>query len=247
MLPKLVNRLVIGPVCAISAAIGLASAALAQESDAYERLVLAVASDAIAELVFETEMQVGFVGALKQDPNVMETEAECPGLVSGMTDAVMPVMRKSHALDYDWYRGELDTLFRASMTKTEAAQAAEFFSSDLAQRFLATAIRQSSADNVIEDLMTNDSDVVTKEAYAADKEETVKRTMEALAPEDLTEFTTRLAGAPWFATFAGLNPRINELGLAMGNRDLTPEHDAEFEAAINAFTQSHFEQCEAPE
>jgi len=231
----------------VLSSLALAPATLAQEADGYKKLIGVIASDEIANLVLETEMEIGFVAMLEQDPEVAANANECPGLISGMADAVMPAMRKSHALDYQWYRSGLERLFRRDFSEAEAADAANFFSTDLAQRFLMTAVRQSSSKNVIDEMIENDTNVLSEESYLADKQETVRRTLEALDPKDVAEFEFQLMIAPWAAKFAALRPEINALRLAMGNREFTPEHDAEFDEALETFLVAHYEACDAAE
>jgi hypothetical protein len=224
---------------------GVAPASAQSPRDPYQRLVDAIASDTISGLVFDRDMQVGFEAGLRMDPEVAANEAECPGLITGLRTAVTPVMRKSHELDYQWYRAELEQLFRRTMSESEAAGAADFFATDLAQRFLATAIAQTSAENALKEALGTDEVTLSEEAYAADKRETTMRTMQAMNPEDLKQFTSRMAEAAWFPTFASIRPQISELGLAMGNRDFTPQHGAEFDEAAEAFSIAHFDKCEA--
>lgn len=234
-------------------ALGLGTAALAQESDGYERFVAAITSPAISDLTFERDMQIGFEQGLRMDPEIAADDEACPGLVAGVREAVTPVMRESHDAGFQRYRDNLEALFREGMTPAEAASAADFYETELAQRFLATFIKQSVADSALEEVMGEEALAqeevadISKEAMQADKRASVWRLMATLAPEEFQAVIDQLRAADWFASYNRLRPQINAFQLEMANEELTPEQDERFNTAIEDFMAAHYEQCEVPD
>jgi len=237
------------PVFTAALALATATPVFAQEADSWQRFVDAIASDAISQRVYERDMQAGFMAGLSIDTEMVENEAECPGLFTGIRDAVGPVMRASHDLDYGWYRQELEALFRRELSEAEAAGAADFYSTDLAQRVLMTFIAQSSTDNVLKEAAADyadDKEITTsKDALDADKRESAKRMLKALSPRDTADFANALSKAKWFPAFNRIRPQIQALQVKLANRDFTPEHGKAIEEASFAFATAHFEKCEA--
>lgn len=229
--------------CAAAVSLSLPASIAAQETDPYSRLVGAVASEAISDRVFEQDMGSSFVDALGQMPEMADIEADCPGFITGYADAVTGIMRESHEYDYRWYRSQLAQLFRAEMTQPHARGAAEFFETDLAQRFFITAISQMTAENTVRDAIENEDAQISQEAQAADRKATARRTVEAMPPEDMRRFAEEMSSSDWFPSFRRLRPRINTLTLAMANRDFTPEMGAKYDRISDGFIDNHLAQC----
>ena len=221
------------------------AASHAQEPDPYTQLVNAVASDAIAELVFQQDMAVSFGDTFRSNEDIVEVESECPGYVDGYIKAIRPILRKAHDLDYVWYRAEMAKLFRAGLTAQEALGGAQFFGSDLGQRLLSSAIAQSSGENSVKEVLTNETGDISSESYNADKRKTVSNLLRALSEQEKQELSVKLGGAPWFPAFQRVSPKVNLLGLEMVNRDLNAEHQAEFDAVSDTFVDAHFAACDA--
>ena len=234
-------------------ALCLGTAALARENDAYDRLVAATTSPTISDLVFERDMKIGFDQGLRMDPELVAEDEACPGLIVGLTEAVRPIMRESHEEGYGRYREKLEMALREGLDPAEAASAADFYETDLAQRFLATFIKQSVADSALDEVMGDEAREqeevpdITAKAQAADKRASVLRTMAALGPDEFQAVVDQLSNAPWFASYNRLSPRINAFQLEMANEELTPEQDTRFNTAIEDFMMAHYEQCEVPD
>ncbi|MEM6477031.1 MAG: DUF2059 domain-containing protein [Pseudomonadota bacterium] len=219
-------------------------ASQAEEQDSYTQLVNAVASDAIAELVFQQDLVISFGEAFRSDPDVVEVETDCPGYVDGYVKAVRPTLRKAHDLDYVWYRAEMAKLYRAGLTPEEALGAAQFFGSDLGQRLLASAIAQSSGDNTVREALDDEGEDISTEAYNADKRATARNLLNALSAQERQEISVKMGGAPWFPAFQRISKKVNALGLEMVNRELSAEHNAEVNVAIDTFLEAHFATCD---
>ncbi|MEP0188857.1 MAG: hypothetical protein ABJP70_05765 [Erythrobacter sp.] len=224
------------------------SPVLAEEADAkdgYIQLANAVASDQVANLVFEKDMIDGFEAVLKEDTDVAALDTDCPGFIAGFTKAARPILYKSHMQDYAWYRGELSGLFRKTLSKEDAAGAAMFFTSEFGQKFLAQTIANQTFDNSIAEVLSSDTGEISEETYADDKTESVKNILSKLSESELQDLDATFRLASWFPAFFAIQPQIQALSLELTNKDFNEEDGAEFDAVTDSFIDQHLETCDA--
>lgn len=233
-----------------SIALTLAGASLAQEAeqDPYQELVSVFSNDTMRDRAFESIMQSAFVGTLEADPELRALEIECPGLVSGLSDAIRPIMRQSHNDGYVVYRQDLHTLFKSELSTEHAAQTAEFFGSDLGQRFFASVFSNQSMDNIIAEAMeTQGEEDITVDAMRKDTNRTAIRALMALEPVDRKTIANVFANEEWAKAFAMMRAQMDALQADPKYQETTPEEDAAIEAASVTFAEAHFEACFAEE
>ncbi|WP_427969969.1 hypothetical protein, partial [Altererythrobacter sp.] len=234
------------PISAIAAVmLAAGSQGLAQEetTDPYDLLIESFAGDAIAGRNYEAVVEKAFVSTLEAHDDFMATEAECPGMVDGLTKAVRPIMWQSHMEGYAWYRNELGVLFRRELSSENAGRMATFFGSELGQRFIDTIIREQSFDRVVAEAIANEGESVSNEAIVKDNLDTARRTVMTLEPVDRMQITRIFATEEWAKEFARLNPMLNEVTVRMSQRNFTPEQDAAMDKQLDDFLMSHLTAC----
>ena len=213
------------------------------QADPQEALATALTDDEFVAANFRQTMSVGFEGALRADPDMLEIENECPGLIGAMRAAVEPIMWPEHQRSYAEYRADLQTLFDAELSDEHARAAAQFFVSPLGQRFITTLTGQLTADAMLGELTGGETTQVSSEALAADNLESASRGLMALEPADRLEVTTILTTEPWSTEFQRLQPQIAALQLAMANGDFSAEEGAAMDAAMDLVIEEKFAAC----
>ena len=228
---------------ATSPALAQSAEAPAQQADGFDRMLEAITSDTMSELIFERDFRTVFIAVIKADPEMTQIEADCPGYVEGLGNALRPIMRVSHDYDWQWYRREFEALMRSGLSEEHAAGIADLFGSPLGQRFIAAAIANSNADATVAAIGDDPDAAITMDALQADKSATARAVIDALSPEDMNEFATRMREAEWLPTFMRIQPRLEALQLELANRDFTPEHGAEFDKVLANYSSDQLEAC----
>ncbi|AOL22691.1 hypothetical protein Ga0102493_111667 [Erythrobacter litoralis] len=228
-----------------SAFVGPAALHAAQETGAHSRLVATIASDTMRDRLFERQLEIGFRGPLEQDPELAEIEMECPGFADALVAGLTPTLRRSHDVDYDWFRDRLTALFESGMSEDEAADAADFFSGETGQRLLLTIATQQSGTNALRDIMADDDMTISPQSMDKDRADTVQRVQEAIGKEEMDAIISELALAGWFPAFEALQPRMSALNLELANLDYTPEEYAEIDRLTAEIAEAHFTRCDA--
>jgi hypothetical protein len=224
-------------------AFSLAAAPLAAGEDPYQDLVDAIASEAYLTDGTEEEMRTVMRGEFERDPDMVEFEAECPGVFTALTDAMMPTLLRSHDRAVGEYRRDLLALYRSRLSAEDARGAADFYASENGQALVRLAEENAQYGNAMDDIFRTDDMVVSEESFAADKEATrdaVKANMEPLL---MREVGQQLMTEAWFARVIALRQEMHALELKLMNDDLTPEEDAEADAAIDAALTVKLEEC----
>lgn len=220
-----------------------APAAVAADDDAQLALATVLTNDGFVAETFRQSMDTAFVSALHADPAMAEIEAECPGLIAAMSEAVEPVMWPSHQRDHAGYRADLHTLFEGELSDAHAREAAEFFASPLGQRFMAALTNAMTVDAMLGELEADETAHISAQAMAADNLESASRGIMALEPADRLEITTVFATSAWAAEFNRLQPQIDALQLAMANADFSAEEGAAMDAAIDGVLEERLAAC----
>lgn len=218
-----------------------------QDEDPYKALALAVSSDDIAMLRFEQDMKVSFYPGLKQFPDLVQLDKDCPGFMLGFGKALTPVMLLGHMEDNAWYQRKLEALFRDRLSAEDTAKAAEFYGSETGQRLLARAIANMSATNTVAEVVGSEDDdlTVSREAYDADRQASLNGLLRDLGKEELERIGRSLIGQAWFPRFRAILPEIQTLGHELLNRDYSPSINSKIEAVSQTFTEKHIAACEA--
>lgn len=216
--------------------------------DPHRALALAVSSDEIAILRFEQDMKVSFETGIKQIPEMAQLDQDCPGFILGFGKVMRGPVYEGHMDDNIWYRGKLEELFRARLSKEDAAGAARFYGSEQGQNLLAQAIASMTAENTVAEVLEDiDEDrPLSAEAYNADQVATASRLLKKLSPEEMASLNAALSQAKWFPKVMAIMPEVQALGLELFNRDYSPELNAKIEAVAENFTNEHLKACEAP-
>lgn len=215
--------------------------------DPYNYLVQTLAGDEMARRSFESEMEHAFVAVLRADAEFMELDAECPGALQGLVDVNRPIMWESHLDDFDWYRAELDRAFRNELSPEHAEGMANFFASELGQRFFDTIFQEQRFDRTIAKVMEDDGDKIDAETLLKDKTDTATRSLMALEPVDRQELTHIFATEEWAMSLIAIQPRLREIQLQLANREFTPDQDAQMDQRTEEFVTRHFDACYAGE
>lgn len=223
-------------------ALSAAAPALAQ-ADPHAALAAALTSDEYIEQSYSHGIVAMFDSALRSDPELVETESECPGLFAAILEAGEPIMRPAHRRDLLSYREKLTELFGREMSAGEASDGAAFFASDLGRRFLASLAANQALDKQVEAVLANEGEGINAEAIGADKVATARAGLESLEPLDRREVERTLVGAGWAKAFSRLQPAIMEYQLEMANADYLPEEDAAMDQAFEAAAESHLAAC----
>lgn len=221
------------------------SIAEAQTADAYNLLAQAFTSDVIADLVFEKDLTESFRAVFASDPELQGLEADCPGFTKGYLMAARPILYKAHMSDYAWYRGELISLFQGQLSEQDAQGAAEFYGSALGQKLIGRAVAGQTFENSTREILEEEADTISAEAYEADKSASVSKVLETMTEAEIEELNGIFGSAEWFQAILALQPAIQSLTLEMTNRDLSPEDSREFDARTDAFTEQHLAACDA--
>jgi len=215
----------------------------AQEDDGRARLVQAIASERMSNLMFERDIAKAWTPMMMREPEIAQIEVDCPGYVEGLIVAIRPILSESHNYDFGWYRTELEALFRAELSDAHASGMADLLGSDLGQRVLLAAVENYEVENSVEDAVTSADNSVSAAALAADREATAQRLVTSLAREDVLAFGMQVMQAPWRPEFERIQPRIHDLQLQLANRDFTPEHGAQFDKIVSRYAEDAITAC----
>ncbi len=212
--------------------------------DPYQAMVEVFASDTMRDRAFDTIIESAFRGALEADPELQALEIECPGLASGLENAVRPIMKQSYNNDYVTYRQDLRVLFAEEMTREHAAQAAAFFGSDLGQRFFDAVFANQSLDNMVaEAVATEGEEDISENAMRKDMNRTAIRALMAMEPVDRQEIARVFESEEWGKSLAMMRPKMDALLADPRFQDFTPEEDVAIDLASTQFAEAHFSAC----
>lgn len=214
------------------------------QRDPYTDLVMAIASDEIAVQALDAEMARA-PEEWGKIPEFAELEADCPGFIQGYAVAMRAAYSKGHMQDYAWYRGKLDTLFRAELTEAEAEQGAAFYSSPLGIKLMRWVWANRSVDATIAEAMANPETDTSRQAYDADMQATRQQVRSDFTLAEQIEIKEAL-GSGFGPKLLMLQPRMNQLTFEMFNREFTPDVEAEIDQAADSFIDNHIAACEAP-
>ena len=218
-----------------------------ESDDPYTALALAFASEEIAILRFEQDMNVNALPTLKQIPELAQLERDCPGYFSGYLKVMRPIIFQGHMEDNAIYQEKLVALFRARLSEDQAAQAADIYGSQLGQNLLAQAILNMSAENILAEIVEGAGEDVTisAEAYSADKRESVARLLRSVSPEEMAQLEARMRGTDWLPAFMAILPEAQTINLEILNSGYSAPIEAKLDAVAQSFTASHVAACEA--
>lgn len=231
---------------AVLSSLALAGASFAQDAatDPYQDVVDVFASDTMRERAFDSTMKSAFRAALEADQELAALEIECPGLMTGLEAAVRPIMWTAHKNDYVVYRQDLHAMFKANLSPEHAAKTAEFFGSELGERFFTQVFANQNLDNVMREAMaTNGEEDISSEAMRRDNDRTAIRAMMALEPVDRMEINRIFAANEWAQEFAKLRPQMDAILADPKFQNFTPEEDAAIEQTSMDFSLDHFDKC----
>lgn len=227
-------------------ALAMAGAGIAQEvsSDPHQQMVDVFANDSMRDRAFESIMKSAFGSIVETDPQLAALEMECPGFIDGLSSAMRPLMKRTHNEDHIEYRKDLLALLRSELTAEEAAGAAEFFASDLGQRFFDEVFANQNMDNVMREAMaTGGEEDISASSLNKDNNTTAIRAMMSLEPVERRAIMNKFVTEDWGKAFSKMRPKMDALLTDPKYQQTTPEEDAEIEAVSVEFSTNHFEKC----
>lgn len=219
----------------------------AQAPTPYQKLADALANDAMMDLNFRVLIDGAMTKQFMADENIAGLEIVCPGTITALMTAIEPPMYQLQVRGYSLYRQDLAALFAAELTQEDAALAAEFYNSDLGQKFVTSIVKSSTLDRSLASAMANEDSSVDNDALVTDVRTSVIRGMVAMSPAERAEITQILTTAPWMASYRTLEPNIQALQLRLANTDFENDEEEQFTRLIETAVENHIESCGLPE
>jgi hypothetical protein len=216
----------------------------AQDSSAYDALVAVLASNESFDIASRRLLEVDLPAAFRSDPNIQEIEAECPGAVEALLVATTPMFKELDQEGRRDYRAALRNLLPTRMSEADARAAAEFFGSDLGQKFVRSISEQSTLSNSLSSAMSNDEGSIDRDAFERDQLNAARGGLEALSDFEKLS-VNRALQTSWGEAINDLSPEIMTLKYSIMNAEMTPDQNAALDAVIGETIDAHFDACEA--
>ena len=103
------------------------------------------------------------------DPEFAEIEKECAGTIDAITTAARPILWEGHQRDYLRHRRELNALFVRELSPEEAHEAAEFYTSELGQRMILSAVENADVSQSVAAALADEDAPINERTFQADK------------------------------------------------------------------------------
>lgn len=220
----------------------LATHIAAQESSpttlsAHERVYDAIDGGADRKVLHDR-----LVEAIKQtfakEATFQALEAQSPGLINDIGDAIRPVLiRYSERVRLE-YRPRMVAVIASAVNEQEAIQLAEFYESDIGRRLILGVSENYSASNVL-DNATLDSPV-TAEQVEADTRATTNAALADLSDAERQELIETAIRNPAFVKLRQIGPQMAALRAEMEEAPMTGSEEKQMEAAMGAVLSKRF-------
>ena len=195
-----------------------------------------------------TQSRNGFIA----DPNLGRAEDLCPGAMDAIFEAVTPIMRRGHFLQRDEYRDGMTEIFAREFTPDQAAEALEFYRSDLGHEMLLFGSGANSYSHRVQEVLDSDDEpapVLDRETFDADLAGTQSAIHRGIDPKIAFEANRILRRSSWYSTYARkVHPQIQDLRYSIAARDSRFSAAGGGQESARATTRAleqHFAQCEA--
>lgn len=217
----------------------------AQVTNPHDALVAELAAPDMFVSSFNRIIETDMPAVLRKDPNVAAIERVCPGTIDAVIAALAPTLAEFNDRGVAEYRVSLRELLGARLSAEDAAQAAEFFASDVGHRFLRTVGSQSGMRNSLESALDSGEGEIDRGAFQRDQQQAVRDGMAELSPADIRAINAAVSTSSWGKAFAGLSGEIVELRYRITNTKLTPEEELRFEKLSAEAMDAHLRTCGA--
>lgn len=209
----------------------------------YDRLVDALAAETRLTEEFVAQLPLRSETELRKDADIVAEEAECPGSIALIVEAMREPVLRTHVNAVKDYRAALRGFLWTRLSEDDAAGAAAFFGSELGQRFVIASGGAQVTTQRDADVASSENALVSETALAADKEASLVRMHSAIEPLLLREVDGVLSASSWFPAFKAMQGDMTKLELILANADLTAEDVAEIETRSTALMTTHFATC----
>lgn len=215
----------------------------AQDANPHEALVEALTTRETFDVAFQHLMNVDLPAAFLADPDIAELEKECPGAVQALLTAASPLFLRINQESESEYHKAMADFLAARMSDAEADAAANFFASDVGQRFLRTVGAESTLGNSLRSAMADDEGAVDRASFDRDRQSSAAATVAALGDADRRALAETF-DTSWGKTLRAMVPELADLRFRLMSMDLTPEQSTELESLANRVLLGHFTTCD---
>lgn len=239
MLRLIIASLLLVPLPAIAAT---QDAVVAEDEQAARR----AGGVKLARLIYSAERQKNLAtgsmldqlaGFFRADPNFQALEAQAPGAVDAVVDAIRPELLAFTLRELPRYHHEVGRIYARHMTVTELEEAYAFYSSPLGTRLVDETQGNIDFSTVFGDIAYDPDGKTSEESLSKDQQRAVAKTVGNLSAEEL-EPMIAVSRQSWFKKIQLVQPDIMAYDAAYMNSP-SPEYEARIEKVVTEALEAH--------
>jgi len=202
----------------------------AAQTDPHSQLYAAMEAGVDQQQMLDTMVHAIALQMAQADPAIRDLEKAYPGTLRAMVAAMRPVIAAYSERVRLEYRPRMIEAIGDVLSDEEAEALSRFYGSPLGLRVMQLVSSNFSVSNVSDAFI--DEQPVSAEAVERDLEETGRRGMAQLTPEELEALGRVALATPGFDKLQLLQARVAPIRAEMENAPPTPEEEAAIVAAV---------------
>ena len=206
---------------------------------------------ALAQLLFPIDRQKALLdraarsdirSSLLKDEGFVAMEAETPGLLAAILDAMIPVLHRSIEHQLPGYHRGIAAIYARHMTIAELGDAHRFFSSPSGQSLVTKVNDNTSFSTIIDRALVDPDAPVRRADIDKTKNDAAQRTVDSLTGAELAATAQGLIGKSWVTRLPAVRSDVSAFDEKFYNASdpaLDKELDGVLERAMTAFLAKH--------
>jgi hypothetical protein len=165
-------------------------------------------------------------------PQFVELERLHPGALDTIIALMRPIMREHSDRVEAEYRPRMIALLRSGLSRAEAIEVGEFYTSPLGRKVLAASSANMRSSSVVEAAVRDEE--VSSADIQSDMQATGNAVLGSLSRAERDQVYREIAARPGLAKLAPLVSRLAALRAEMESERFNDEEQARFDAALEA-------------
>lgn len=200
----------------------------------------------LARLVYSAERQSNLAAGsmldqladfFRDDPNFQLLEAEKPGAIDAVVDAIRPLMVEFTLKELPRYQFGVARIYARHMTAEELDDAYAFYSSDLGARLIDETQGSLSFDSMLGEIADDPEAQTSMDALRKDQEAAAREVAGNIGDDDI-DAMLKIARQGWFRKLQQMRPELLAFDTAYMNEP-APEFEAELAARVEEALNAH--------
>ncbi len=228
----------------VTLAVLLASASIAfaaEDGAPHRALAEAISPLELVDRLTDRYLDAIF-GEMRADTELVELEADCPGLFATGRAALRETLRETQLTRVDAYRSTVTSLLESEMSAAEAEEALAFYRSEYVSSRLDRVAESFEAHESAKLIVRGENESVIAEASEAEVERAIEQNRLFDGPGG-SEMHRKVSQRPWFRTLLRLQPRTAALREREVHRVLSPEEEARMDQTLETAVYRHVMAC----